>query len=257
MKKTLIRLSAAALLLAYMNDVAAQTKKAPAAFSTNGKKITIYTTAKDGNLRLSQTGTAAFSDMPQPLETQVCIFVDPDKSFQTLLGIGGALTDASAETFAKLPKDKQQELMTAYFDKTKGIGYTLARTNIHSCDFSSDTYTYINEGDAALKTFNVQHDKQYRIPFIKQAIAAAGGKLPLFASPWSPPAFMKTNNDILHGGHLKKKNITRAGLIIILSLLKLTRKEAFLYGAFQYKMNPWPHKNGRVVFFREKKKETS
>src|SRR4029453_3241948 len=43
---------------------------------------------------------------------------------------------------------------------------------------------------------------QYRIPFIKQVIAATRGKLNLFASPWSPPAFMKDNNDILHGGNL-------------------------------------------------------
>ena len=178
-------------------------KETPPAFSTNGKKVTIYTTADSTNLRLTETGTTTFKEMPQPLETQVCIFADPDKTFQTFLGIGAALTDAAAETFAKLPKDKQQEFMQAYFDKKKGIGYNFGRTNIHSCDFSSDTYTYITEGDTALKTFNVQHDKQYRIPFIKQAIAAAGGKLTLFASPWSPPAFMKTNNDILHGGRLK------------------------------------------------------
>ncbi|MBS1512028.1 MAG: glycoside hydrolase family 30 protein [Bacteroidetes bacterium] len=172
---------------------------------TNGKKVTVYTTAEGTSLRLSKTDEAEFKDLPQPLETQICIFVDPGKSFQTFLGIGGALTDAAAETFAKLPKDKQAEFMQAYFDKKKGIGYNFGRTNIHSCDFSSDTYTYINEGDSALKSFDVKHDKQYRIPFIKQAIAAAGGKLTLFASPWSPPAFMKTNNDILHGGHLKKE----------------------------------------------------
>ncbi|GAB2810726.1 glycoside hydrolase family 30 protein [Ferruginibacter profundus] len=187
------------------HNATAQTKRTTAPFSATGKKVTVYTTADSSNLRLSVTGTSTFSAMPQPLETQVCIFVDPNKSFQTFLGIGGALTDASAETFAKLSKEKQEEFMQAYFSKTKGIGYNFARTNIHSCDFSSDTYTYITEGDAALKTFSVQHDKQFRIPFIKQAIAAAGGKLTLFASPWSPPAFMKTNNDILHGGKLKKE----------------------------------------------------
>src|SRR5665811_1492621 len=53
----------------------------------------------------------------------------------------------STETFAKLPKKKQQELLQAYFDKEKGIGYTLARTNINSCDFSSGSYTYVTEGD--------------------------------------------------------------------------------------------------------------
>lgn len=205
MKKISVGMLMLLLLLCNSNNSIAQTKRTTSPYSATHKNVTVYTTAKGTDLRLSQNGSAVFTDMPQPLETQVCVFVDPDKSFQTLLGIGGALTDASAETYAKLPKDKQQQFMQAYFDKKNGIGYTLARTNIHSCDFSSDTYTYIDEGDAALKTFNVRHDQQYRIPFIKQAIAAAGGKLTMFVSPWSPPAFMKTNNDILHGGHLKKE----------------------------------------------------
>jgi glucosylceramidase len=79
----------------------------------------------------------------------------------------------------------------------------LARTNIHSCDFSSGSYTYVADGDKELKTFSVAHDEKYRIPFIKRVIAAAGGQLTLFASPWSPPAWMKDNNDMLHGGKLK------------------------------------------------------
>jgi glucosylceramidase len=144
-----------------------------------------------------------FAAHGQPVETQVYVFVDPSKTFQTVLGIGGALTDASAETFAKLTKEKQDEIMQAYYSADKGIGYTLGRTNIHSCDFSSGSYTYVQEGDKDLKTFSVDHDKQFRIPFIKKAMETAGGKLTLFASPWSPPAFMKDNNDMLHGGRLK------------------------------------------------------
>ena len=172
-------------------------------YNADGKVITVYTTAENTDFRLSKTDTLTFKDFGQPVETQICVFVDPTKSFQTMLGIGGALTDASAETFFKLPKEKQEELLTAYYSKDKGIGYTLARTNIGSCDFSSGSYTYIKEGDSALKTFSIDHDKQFKIPFIKDAMAAAGGKLTLFATPWSPPAFMKTNNSLLHGGSLK------------------------------------------------------
>lgn len=173
-------------------------------YTTSGKKVTVYTTAEKTDQRLSPAqGTLSFSRLEQPLETQISVFVDPNKTFQTVMGIGGAITDASAETFAKIPKDKQQEILDAYFDVNKGIGYTLARTTIHSSDFSSGSYTYIKEGDKDLKTFSVDHDKQYRIPFIKKAIAAAGGKLTMYASPWSPPAFMKTNNDMLKGGKLK------------------------------------------------------
>ena len=167
------------------------------------KEVAVYTTADKTNLRLTETDKLAFKHMGQPLETQICVFVDPSKRSQTILGIGGALTDASAETFAKLPAAKQREILDAYFDPHKGIGYTLGRTNIHSCDFSSASYTYVDEGDKELKSFSVNHDRQFRIPFIRKAIATAGGKLTLFASPWSPPAFMKTNNDMLHGGKLR------------------------------------------------------
>jgi len=172
-------------------------------FNTEGKKVIVYTTADSSNYKLSVTDTLQFREMAPVKENRIYVFVDPDKTFQTFIGIGGALTDASAETFAKLPEAKQKELLQAYFDTGKGIGYTLARTNINSCDFSSDSYTYVAEGDKELKSFNINHDKQFRIPFIKQAIVAAGGKLTLFASPWSPPAFMKDNNDMLHGGKLK------------------------------------------------------
>ena len=170
-----------------------------------GKKVVVYTTAENTKLRISATDTVSFVAFGQPKETQPCVFVDPSKTFQTFVGIGGAITDASAETFAKLSKDKQQEFLQSYYDAKKGIGYTLARTNIHSCDFSSGSYTYVNENDAALKSFNVSHDKEFRIPLIKQSIAAAGGKLTLFASPWSPPAWMKDNNNMLKGGKLLPK----------------------------------------------------
>ena len=164
-----------------------------------------YVTAKDSDLRLTKMPAVPFEHFGQPKETQVCVFVDPGKTFQTMVGIGGALTDASAEVFAKLPASKQKELLEAYYNPEKGIGYTLARTNIASCDFSSDSYSYVKEGDSLLSSFNVDHDLKYRIPFIKQAISAAGGKLMMYVSPWSPPAWMKDNKDVLHGGKLLSK----------------------------------------------------
>jgi glucosylceramidase len=183
--------------------VSTVTTNLPEAFTTAGKKVIVYTTADSTDYRLTVTDTLGFRELIQPVETQICVFANPDKQFQTFLGIGGALTDASAETYFKLPAAQQAELLQAYYDTKKGIGYSLARTNINSCDFSSDSYTYVNEGDKELKSFNITHDEKFRIPFIKRAIGAAGGKLTLFVSPWSPPAFMKNNNSMLHGGKLK------------------------------------------------------
>ena len=171
-------------------------------FTTNGRSVTVYTSADSTNLRLTKTDNLQFTDLKQPLETQICVFVNPNKTFQTFLGIGGAITDASAEVFAKLSKENQQELLDAYFDKDKGIGYSIIRTNMNSCDFGSGSYTYVAEGDAALKTFNIDHDRKFKIPLIKKAITAAGGKATLYVSPWSPPAFMKDTKNMLKGGKL-------------------------------------------------------
>ncbi len=151
--------------------VAANAQQAPLTKRT----INVFTTAQNAKGRIIKTSSGkAFSPMEQPKETQVCVFVDPSKTFQTFVGIGGAITDASAETFAKLSKDKQQELLAAYYDLNNGIGYSLARTNMNSCDFSSDMYTYVKDNDPSLKSFDITHDKQFKIPMIKQAMAAAG-----------------------------------------------------------------------------------
>lgn len=171
-------------------------------FSAKGRKITVYTTAENTDLRLKQTNNLEFKTSKQPLETEVSVFVNPNNTFQSFMGIGGAITDASAEIYAKLSKEKQKEFVNAYYDTEKGIGYSLIRTTIHSSDFSSGSYTYIKEGDKELKTFNIDHDRKFRIPLIKEALKTAGKNTPLYASPWSPPAFMKDNNNMLKGGKL-------------------------------------------------------
>jgi glucosylceramidase len=169
--------------------------------SLASKKVTVYSTVKGANKPLDATGVLTFTTLSQPKETQTLVFIDPNKTFQTFIGIGGAITDASAEVFAKLPKTTQKELLTAYYDNDRGIGYTLARTNINSCDFSSDMYTYVAENDKTLGTFNIDHDRKFKIPLIKQAKSTAGA-FNLYVSPWSPPAWMKSNNNMLKGGSL-------------------------------------------------------
>lgn len=190
-------------LLAVSSLAFSQQKSTPTqSFSAKGKTISVYTTAENTPLRLSKGDNLSFTSASNPTEAEASILVEPSKTFQTLVGIGGAITDASAEVFARLSKDKQQEFLNAYYDKQKGIGYSLIRTTIHSSDFSSESYSYVEEGDKELKTFSVKHDQKYRIPLIKDAIKTAGGKVTLYASPWSPPAFMKSNKSMLKGGNL-------------------------------------------------------
>ncbi|OXA96341.1 glycoside hydrolase family 30 protein [Flavobacterium hercynium] len=179
-----------------------KTQKQTQEFTANNKKITVYTTADNTKLRLTPTDNLSFTASKQPVETEISVFVQPSKQFQTFMGIGGAITDASAEIFAKLSKEKQTEFLNAYYDTQKGIGYSLLRTTIQSSDFSSGSYSYIEEGDKDLKTFSIDHDRKYRIPLIKEAIKTAGGKIVTYATPWSPNAFMKSNKNVLKGGTL-------------------------------------------------------
>ncbi len=166
------------------------------------KTLKVYTTAKDTELRLTKTGEQAFKSKVQALETEVAIFVNPEKTFQEYLGIGGAITDASSEVFSKLDDVQQNRLLQSLYGED-GIGYNIIRTSIHSSDFGLGSHTYIEEGDAELKTFSIEKDKKNRLPFIKRAVDLIKDDLVFYASPWSPPAFMKTNNNMLQGGKLR------------------------------------------------------
>lgn len=168
------------------------------------QEVRIYSTAENTEKRLSFDTTKVFVQAQQPLETEVGVFVNPKKEFQEFLGIGGAITDASAEVFSKLDRDKQEELLRAYYAED-GINYNIIRTSIHSSDFGLGSHTYVEEGDQELKTFSIEKDKKKRIPMIKRAQTLINQDLVFYASPWSPPAFMKTNNHMLQGGKLLPK----------------------------------------------------
>ena len=142
-------------------------------------------------------------------ETNATRFViDEVQTFQRVHGFGGAFTQAAASVWQGLATDElRAELIEAYFGAT-GIGYTTGRVPIHSCDFSPESYTFDDvAGDYALEYFDtsIAVDANRSIPFIAAALAAAGSapdSLKLFASPWSPPAWMKDNNQLSWGGSL-------------------------------------------------------
>ena len=167
----------------------------------------LFVTAETPLQLLADDGNVAFADLAQPDEHWATIMIDPSRTFQAIEGFGGAFTDAAADDFAKLPKDSQEEFLKASFDPVKGNGYTLCRTTIHSCDYAAEMYTYDDvAGDTEMQHFTIEHDLRNRLPFIKRARDAARGNLRLYASPWSPPAWMKTNGDMLHGGKLKPED---------------------------------------------------
>lgn len=160
-------------------------------------KIRLIETSKNTNDRLTE------KEFKKIDSGEIKIKINPEKKYQTMLGIGGAFTEAASTTIDKLSKDKQEEILKAYFDKKEGIGYSFCRTHINSCDFSLENYAYCEtDGDVELKTFSIERDRKSLIPLIKKAFSL-NPEIKLFASPWSPPAWMKTNGRMNNGGKLK------------------------------------------------------
>ena len=133
---------------------------------------------------------------------EASMILDTSKTFQEMIGFGGAFTESAAYNLIRINKEKREEAIKAYFDKEEGLGYSIGRVSIHGCDFSLNSYTYIDEGDKELETFDISRDKEWVIPLIKDAEKVAGEPIQLLASPWSPPAFMKDNNSMIFGGKL-------------------------------------------------------
>lgn len=168
---------------------------------TEGKKVKIFTSsAQEKNMLVEQDAIVFKQDLAA--ESRL-INIYPEFTYQQVIGFGGAFTETSAYNFSLLNADLQQQLIEAYFGEN-GIRLNFCRTHIHSSDFALDRYTYVEDGDADLKTFNISRDKKYILPMIKAA-RKANPHLWLFASPWSPPAWMKDNNSLIKGGRLLPK----------------------------------------------------
>lgn len=161
----------------------------------------VIVTAKNTEFRLSETKTLVTKDTKKTSLIQL----NSKVKYQQIIGFGGAFTESACYNLYRVNKEVRQKALELYFDPEKGIGYTIGRVSIHGCDFSLSSYSYIEEGDAELKTFDISRDFTYVIPTIKAAEALAKMPIKLLASPWTPPAFMKDNNSPIKGGHLLPK----------------------------------------------------
>ena len=163
---------------------------------------TIYLTSKESEARIKKIPE---SELLHDSKTELrSIKVDKNQIRQSILGFGGAFTEASASIYNELDGDKKSEIIQAYFGDS-GNQYNMGRTHINSCDFSLGNYVLCEEEDRKLVGFSIERDKKMLIPFIKEALNEASSPVLIMASPWSPPPWMKTNNQMNHGGKLKEE----------------------------------------------------
>ncbi len=127
----------------------------------------------------------------------------PEITYETFEGFGGAVTDSSGYVYSLMTEEQKKELVHTYFSPEE-MHYTRVRVPLDSCDFSLEQHEAVSDpGDRELRTFSMKGMEKYILPLLMDANAEAGGQLRLMLTPWSPPAFMKTNGRREQGGKLK------------------------------------------------------
>src|SRR3954471_22001315 len=189
------RLLAAALAAALIAPAAAQ--------AHDGARV--FVTTPDRALQLSDQGTVPFT------RGAPTISVDPRQGFQTMDGWGASITDSSAAVLYRLGKRTRDRAMTALF-RTDGLSYL--RQPMGASDFVDEPhYTYDDvppgETDYGLRRFSIAHDEAQILPVLRQELLLTP-RLKVMATPWSPPAWMKTNGSLIGGRLIDDPTIYRA-----------------------------------------------
>lgn len=115
------------------------------------------------------------------------------KPHQTMEGFGACFNEQGWTSLSALSQADQDHVFQELFVPGKGANFTVFRMPIGANDFARKWYSFNeNEGDFKMKKFSISNDKETLIPFIKSALRY-NPALKLWASPWSPPSWMKTN----------------------------------------------------------------
>ena len=171
----------------------------PRGDASPGRVVQAYVTTADQRRLLDRVelpfAAAVAPDVP-------VVVVDETHRFQSMVGWGAAMTDASAHVIHRLPPAQREALLRDLFDRDAGAGFSFVRLPMGASDFSRTHYTYDDVApggtDPALARFSIAMDTAERIPLLRRALEINAG-LRLVGSPWSPPAWMKTSGGLFNG----------------------------------------------------------
>ena len=163
-----------------------------------GQSVSVYQTTSDLTHRLEAKQALTFSGSGSGSQT---ITVDDTKTYQQIDGFGASFTDSSAWlVYTKLTDVQRADVMQKLFSRNNGIALSFIRQPMGASDLALNFYTYddmpAGQTDPTLANFSIEHDKAYIIPVLKEALAL-NPNIKMMANPWSPPAWMKTNNSLI------------------------------------------------------------
>lgn len=161
----------------------------------SNKPVRVWIT--DANRRLASAPDIAWSNSA-PGQVAAGVVLRPELKFQQMLGFGGAMTDAACYVFSRLPVASRANLFHSLFSPSE-LAFNVCRICIGSSDCSTSLFSY-DDGDCDpdLRRFSIERDRGYVLPILREA-RSFNPDLFLFASPWSPPGWMKSNGSLLGG----------------------------------------------------------
>jgi glucosylceramidase len=174
--------------------LAAACTAAPAAAATNAH---VWITTPDGAMKMSDRGSVAFAPGGSD---ELTVTVDPSRAYQRMDGFGASITDSSAHVLYRLDSQHRAAAMRDLF---AADGLSFLRQPMGSSDFvAGPHYTYddmpAGETDYGMHHFSIQHDRKEILPLLRTALAL-NPQLKVIGTPWSPPAWMKTNGSLIGG----------------------------------------------------------
>jgi glucosylceramidase len=175
-------------------------------------QIRVWTTSLDLKNHLTEGTPLLFEN--ERASTGNVIALEPEKTFQTILGLGSSLEHSTCSNLFRLPPGERERIIGRLVSPRTGIGMNLMRVCIGTSDFAGEPwYSYDDlpsgEIDPELSRFSIEHDRACVLPVLKLA-ARKNPDLLFFASPWSPPGWMKTTRSMIGGELLPKWYATYA-----------------------------------------------
>ncbi len=169
-------------------------------------QIDSWMSSEDNQYQLSAQSPIKFVQSHDP--KLVAIRVDVRRRYQTMLGLGASLEPTTCANISRLDPKRQDEVIERLVNPVTGIGMNLMRICIGTPDFTGDPwYSYddvpAGQTDVSLAKFSIDKDRAYILPVIRKALQINPGLL-FFASPWSPPGWMKSSGSMIGGRLLPK-----------------------------------------------------
>ena len=199
----------------------------------------MWLTTADGKFKLADGGSVAFTSGQPTVPTVV---VDPTRTFQTMDGFGGAITDSSAVVLYRLSPAARAATMRMLFDPSSGDGLSYLRQPIGGSDFvATAPYTYddipAGQTDYDQRHFSIAHDKAEILPLLREA-RRLNPQLQIVATPWSPPAWMKTSKSLIGGRLIDDPPIYRSYALYLTKFIEAYRAQGVTINAITVQNEP-------------------